>query len=375
MKRKILFVFGTRPEAIKLAPLIKKFQENKSKYIVEICITSQHKSMLTQALKIFQITPNYNLKIMKKEQSLEYITGAIINKLSLVVKNSKPDMLIVQGDTTTTMASSLVSFYRQIKLAHIEAGLRSFDKYKPFPEEINRCISSRIADFNFAPTSVSQKNLRREGISKEKIFTVGNTVIDALLIISNQVQERDQYYFNFFRNKGITFNKKIILVTGHRRENFGKAFLQICKAIKRISKEDVEIVYPVHLNPNVQEPVNNILSNLPNVKLIDPLEYDKLVYLMNKTYLILTDSGGIQEEAPSLGKPVLVMRTVTERPEGVKAGCVKLVGTQQKGIERNVLELLKNESLYKQMSKRKNPYGNGHASDYIFDVIDNYYSK
>jgi len=370
MKTKVLFVFGTRPEAIKLAPVIKIFQENQDKFITEICITSQHKSMLRQVLQLFDFQLDYDLDLMKKNQTLEYLTAKAIEKLGAIYKKSSPDIIFIQGDTTTVMAASLAAFYQRIKIAHVEAGLRSYEKYSPFPEEINRIVTSHLCDFHFAPTKQAKDNLLHEGINKKNIWVTGNTVIDALFLTLQIVGRNKDIYLKYFRQKGIKFDKRVILVTGHRRENFGKGFQQICEALKVIAREDLDIVYPVHLNPNVQKPLYNILSNIENIHLIKPLAYDKLVFLMNSCYLILTDSGGIQEEAPSLGKPVLVMRNVTERPEGIEAGTAKLVGTDKDIIVDNTLMLLNDLSMYRKMSAVNNPYGNGKASKNILGVLN-----
>ncbi|MBC8387203.1 MAG: UDP-N-acetylglucosamine 2-epimerase (non-hydrolyzing) [Actinobacteria bacterium] len=370
MKVKILFIFGTRPEAIKLAPLIKLFKDHCSRFETKICITSQHKSMLKQVLNLFNIVPDYDLKIMKKNQSLEYISSKTLEKLSEVFHQNKPDLIFVQGDTTTVMTASMAAFYQRIKIAHIEAGLRSYNKYSPFPEEINRVVTSHLADFHFAPTQQAKRNLLNEGICEENIWVTGNTVIDALFLTLKMVKQNEDSYLKYFQQKGIKFDRNVILVTGHRRENFGKGFQNICNALLKIANEDIEIIYPVHLNPNVQKPVNQILSNRNNIHLIKPLSYDKLVFLMKKSYLILTDSGGIQEEAPSLGKPVLVMRDVTERPEGIEAGTAKLVGTNKDNIVTNTLKLLNDLNIYKKMSIVNNPYGNGRASEYILGILN-----
>ena len=370
MKTKLLFVFGTRPEAIKLAPVIKTFQENQDKFITEICITSQHKSMLRQVLQLFDLQPDYDLDLMKKNQTLEYLTAKAIEKLGAIYKKSSPDIIFVQGDTTTVMAASISAFYQQIKIAHIEAGLRSYNKFSPFPEEMNRVLTSHLADYHFAPTRQAKDNLLREGINKKNIWVTGNTVIDALFLTLQIVRRNKDIYLKYFRQKGIKFDKRVILVTGHRRENFGKGFQNICNALLEIANEDIEIIYPVHLNPNVQEPVNNILHQKKNIHLIKPLSYDKMIYLLNKAYMVLTDSGGIQEEAPSLGKPVLVMRDVTERQEGIEAGTAKLVGADKDNIIDNTLMLLNDLSMYRKMSVVNNPYGNGKASKNILRVLN-----
>ncbi len=362
--KKLLFIFGTRPEAVKLAPLIREFKKDK-RFNVKICVTAQHRQMLDGVLSFFKIKADYDLNIMKKDQLLFNITSEVLIRLEPILKKVKPDIIFVQGDTTTAFAGAMAGFYKKIKVAHVEAGLRSYNKYFPFPEEINRVITGHIADIHFAPTSRAVKNLQKENI-KENVFNVGNTVIDAMLWSLKLVrQKEDKYrkYFNF-----LDFNKKIILVTGHRRESFGKGFENICQAIKEIAlknKDTVQIVYPVHFNPNVQRPIKRILNKIKNVHLIKPLKYPYLLYLMEKSFLVLTDSGGIQEEAPSLGKPVLVMREVTERIEGIKAGTAKLVGTDKKNIIRETNKLLSDSPAYQKMARAVNPYGDGKAAQRI----------
>ncbi len=367
-KFKVLFIFGTRPEAIKMAPVIREFKKHTD-FNVKVCITAQHREMLDQVLKFFNIKPDYDLNLMKPKQSLFDITANALKALEKVLDFENPDLIFVQGDTTTALVGALAGFYKRIKIAHIEAGLRSYNKYSPFPEEINRVLVGHLADYHFAPTEKAKENLLKENIRKN-IYVVGNTVIDALLWgldIIRQTGEEEYYkYFHF-----IDFSKKIILVTGHRRESFGKPFENICYALKEISeRKDVEIVYPVHLNPNVREIVNRILKGVKNIHLIEPLDYPYMIWLMNKAYLILTDSGGIQEEAPSLGKPVLVMRGATERIEGLKAGTAKLVGTDKERIVREVINLLENKDEYEKMSKAINPYGDGRASCRIAEIIN-----
>jgi len=365
---KLLFIFGTRPEAIKMAPLIKAFQKEIS-FEIKICVTAQHRQMLDQVLDFFDIKPDYDLNMMKSNQSLFDITANVLKGLEKILEGYKPDLIFVQGDTTTAFVGALAGFYKKIKVAHIEAGLRSHNKYSPFPEEINRVLIGHLADYHFSPTERAKENLIKEGI-KENIFVVGNTVIDALFlglnIIKHKGEEEYLDYFNF-----INFSKKIILVTGHRRESFGEPFENICNALKEIAEnyKDVEIVYPVHLNPNVRKPVNRILNGIDNIYLIEPLSYPYLIWLINKSYLILTDSGGIQEEAPSLGKPVLVMREVTERVEGIEAGTAKLVGTSKDKIISEVVNLLTNKEEYDKMAKAINPYGDGKASVGIIDIL------
>ncbi len=364
---KVLFIFGTRPEAIKLAPLIIEFKKYKN-FITKVCVTSQHKEMLQQVIKFFDISTDYDLSIMEHNQTLFQITSKIIQRIESVLDDFKPDIIFIQGDASSAFLSALAGFYKKIKIAHVEAGLRSYNKYAPFPEEINRVLISRIADYHFAPTVLAKKNLEKEGIRKN-VWVVGNTVIDALLLALKIVKNSDDKYKNYF--KFLDFNKKIILVTGHRRESFGEPFRQICLAIKEIAQKfkDVEIVYPVHLNPNVRKPVFEILAGLKNVHLIEPLSYPHFVWLLEKSYLVLTDSGGIQEEAPSLGKPVLVMREVTERIEGIKAGTAKLVGVKKDSIVENTVELLTNKNLYEGMAKKKNPYGDGKSAKRIVKII------
>jgi UDP-N-acetylglucosamine 2-epimerase (non-hydrolysing) len=365
--KNVLFIFGTRPEAIKLAPLIHRFKSSKE-FVTKICVTAQHREMLDQVLKFFDIKVDYDLNIMEQNQTLFTVTSKIIKELQNVLANFNVDIIFVQGDTTTAFAGALCGFYKKIKVGHIEAGLRSFNKYSPFPEEINRVLISHIADYHFAPTENAKNNLVNEGVIKN-IFVVGNTVVDALLlglkIIKSHSEKKYYDYFNF-----IDFKKKIILVTGHRRESFGEPFKNICFALKDIANQDeVEIVYPVHLNPNVRKPVLEILGGIKNVHLIEPLSYQYFIWLMSKVYLILTDSGGIQEEAPSLGKPVLVMRNVTERAEGIKFGVSKLVGTERKNIVNWTQKLLKDKKFYTKMSKKFNPYGDGKSCERIFTLV------
>jgi len=367
--KKILFLFGTRPEAIKLAPLIKEFKSSQ-KFEVKICVTAQHREMLDQVLKFFKLVPDYDLNLMKPNQSLFKLTASIIEALESVLNDCMPDLIFVQGDTTTAFVGALAAFYKKVKIAHIEAGLRSHNKYAPFPEEINRVLVGHIADYHFAPTEKAKENLLREGITKN-IWVVGNTVIDALFLGLEIIKAHgEKSYYDFFHF--IDFSKKIILVTGHRRESLGEPFRNICFALKKIADffADVEIVYPVHLNPNVRKPVYEILQGHPRIHLIEPLEYPYLIWLMNKSYLVLTDSGGIQEEAPSLGKPVLVMRNVTERIEGIEAGTAKLVGTNKEGIVSETVKLLEDVEEYTKMAKAVNPYGDGKSSIRIREIIE-----
>lgn len=357
---KILSIFGTRPEAIKLAPVLAELNKHEVNSI--ICVTAQHREMLDQVLALFAIHPHYDLAIMQPNQSLAALTARALTKLDEVLCSEKPDWVLVQGDTTTAMVGALAAFYHQTKVGHVEAGLRSFDKYQPFPEEINRKIASSVSDLHFAPTEVSKQNLRREGIPEANIVVTGNTVIDALLQVAAQPYDWDASPLT-----AIPRDKRIILVTAHRRENFGAPLQNICAALRIIAERyaDVHIVYPVHLNPNVQTIVREALGHIANITLLSPLEYLPLVHLLKQSYLVVTDSGGIQEEAPGLGKPVLVLREVTERPEGVTAGTVKLVGTDQDKIVREVELLLSDQAEYDRMARAINPYGDGQASQRI----------
>ena len=373
--KKILLVFGTRPEAIKMAPLVKALQKDTEHFETRVCVTAQHRQMLDQVLEVFGITPEYDLNIMAPNQDLYDITSKVLLGLRDVLKDFAPDVVLVHGDTTTSMAASLAAFYRQIAVAHVEAGLRTYDMLSPWPEEMNRQVTDRICTYYFAPTGQSRQNLLRENIEEKKIFVTGNTVIDALLmavdIIATKTGMEEQIHKEI-QEKGYTVGERdYILVTGHRRENFGEGFLHICKAIRELASQypDIDIVYPVHLNPNVQKPVYELLSGLDNVFLISPLDYLPFIYAMQHSILLLTDSGGVQEEAPSLGKPVLVMRNITERPEAVEAGTVKLVGTDAETIVGNVVELLRNKELYKRMSETHNPYGDGQACERIVNAL------
>ena len=364
---KILSIFGTRPEAIKMAPVVKLLHQHFGQQQAKICVTAQHRSMLDQILQLFAITPDYDLNIMRPNQSLGRITAQVLNKLRKVFKDFKPDLVLVHGDTTTTLAASLAAFYEKIPVGHVEAGLRSDNIYSPWPEELNRRVASMVCEYHFAPTQLAADNLVKAGIPTSKIAITGNTVIDALLQTHAQLTNNQQLLLEL-QNQFSFLNpdKKLILVTGHRRENFGEGFQQICTALAALSHcDNVEIIYPVHLNPNVQKPVAGILGHCQNVYLTSPLDYLPFVYLMSRAYLILTDSGGIQEEAPALGKPVLVMRNVTERPEGVIAGTAKLVGTDKDKIISETLSLLNNPANYQQMSLSHNPYGDGKASERI----------
>ncbi|MBF0343508.1 MAG: UDP-N-acetylglucosamine 2-epimerase (non-hydrolyzing) [Nitrospirae bacterium] len=373
-KTKILSVFGTRPEAIKMAPVINELKYLKSTIDTVVCITAQHREMIDQVLKLFDIIPDYDLNIMRTNQDLFDITTHVILGLKEVLKKEEPDIVLVQGDTTTAFAAALAAYYFKIPVGHIEAGLRTYNKYSPFPEEKNRHLLSVLSDLHFAPTMWAQSNLLNEGLSPNKVWITGNTVIDALYSVIDRVTRNSVFWFNYFKNKyniKLYDNSQLILVTGHRRESFGNGFENICMSLKEISENrpDIIIVYPVHLNPNVQKPVRYILKGQENIYLIDPIEYEPFVFLMKRSYFILTDSGGIQEEAPSLDKPVLVMRDTTERPEGVEAGVVKLVGTDKQCIINSVFELLDNELLYAKMSESSNPYGDGKAAEKIVSIL------
>lgn len=375
-KVKIILVFGTRPEAIKIAPVIHSLKSEPDKFELKICVTSQHREMLDQVLKIFEIKPDIDLNLMKKNQCLSNLTSLILNEMKSVFLKFKPDVAIVHGDTTTTLATSIAAFYQSIPIAHIEAGLRTNNLNAPFPEEFNRQITSKIARWHFAPTISSKKNLLSEGINKNLITVTGNTVIDALHWTLKRIDGNKGYSDNLKKilKNILKFNflkDKFILITAHRRENFGDGLLQICSAIRELASKypNVHFVYPIHLNPKVSIIINDSLCDISNIHLIKPLEYEQFVYLIKYSYFILTDSGGIQEEAPSLGKPVLVMRDLTERPEGVKAGTVKLVGSNHKTIVKGVTRLLDDKSYYQKMSYSHNPYGDGLASNRIMDIF------
>lgn len=374
MKR-ILLVFGTRPEAIKMAPLVKALQKDTEHFETKVCVTAQHRQMLDQVLEVFDILPDYDLNIMAPNQDLYDITSKVLLGLREILKDFRPDTVLVHGDTTTSLAASLAAFYQQIAVGHVEAGLRTYDLLSPWPEEMNRQVTDRICTYYFAPTSRSKQNLLQENIEESKIYVTGNTVIDALLmavdIIARKPGVKEQIQKEL-QEKGYTVGQRqYILVTGHRRENFGEGFLHICTAIKELAARhpDMDIVYPVHLNPNVQKPVYELLSGLDNVYLISPLDYLPFIYAMQHSTLLLTDSGGVQEEAPSLGKPVLVMRNTTERPEAVEAGTVKLVGTDASAIVSSVTELLHDKELYRRMSETHNPYGDGQACRRILEAL------
>ena len=369
--RKNLIIFGTRPEAIKMAPLVNQFLKD-NRFETKVCVTGQHREMLDQVLSFFNIKPDYDLSLMKPNQNLYDLTGEVIAGLKPILESFKPDFVYVHGDTTTTMAASIAGFYYGAKICHVEAGLRTNNMLSPFPEEMNRQVTGRVATYHFAPTIKSQENLLKENLLKENILVAGNTVIDALLESSSRVKDLENEEVTSLKSK-INFNSRIILVTGHRRENHGQGFINICDALKEIAVKnpDVEIIYPVHLNPNVLKPVTQLLGKIKNIYLVKPLSYPSFVWLMNKAYLIITDSGGVQEEAPSLGKPVLVMRDTTERPEAVDAGTVLLVGTNEDLIVSKALDLLNSEDNFVKMSKLHNPYGDGLASKRIVDFIKN----
>lgn len=373
--KKILLVFGTRPEAIKMAPLVKALQKDSEHFETKICVTAQHRQMLDQVLEVFDIVPEYDLNIMAPNQDLYDITSRVLLGLRGVLDDFAPDIVLVHGDTTTSMAAALAAFYRQIPVGHVEAGLRTYNMLSPWPEEMNRQVTDRMCTYYFAPTEKSRQNLLRENVDATKIHVTGNTVIDALLMAVDIIEKKPQIKTAIedeLRDKGYAMgNRPYILVTGHRRENFGEGFLNICKAIRQIAEEhpEMDIVYPVHLNPNVQKPVYELLSGTPNIYLVKPLDYLPFVYAMQHSTLLLTDSGGVQEEAPSLGKPVLVMRETTERPEAVEAGTVRLVGTDVAAIVGNVQELLHDPEVYRKMSESYNPYGDGHACERIVDAL------
>ena len=369
--KKILIIFGTRPEAIKMAPLIATLKNSKV-FEIAVCVTSQHKEMLRQVLDLFMINVDYDLHVMRENQTLEDLTSKILVNVSEVIQNFKPNLILVHGDTATTMASSLAAFYKKTPLGHIEAGLRTGNLYSPWPEEANRKITDMLSKFFFVPTAESKKNLLLENIKDKNIYVTGNTVIDAL-VLTKKILDTDEKRYDQCKNQFdyLRDGRKLILITGHRRESFGEGFVNICNAIKILANkyEELDFVYPVHLNPNVQKPVNKILADLTNVHLIEPLEYLPFVYLMDKAHIILTDSGGIQEEAPTFGKPVLVMRDTTERQEAVDAGTVKLVGTSEQSIILNVEKLLNDDDFYSSMSNSKNPYGDGSASTQILRAL------
>jgi len=369
-KKKIITIFGTRPEAIKMAPLVKELEKREG-IESKVCVTAQHREMLDQVLKLFDITPDFDLNIMKSKQTLTGITNKVLEGLEEVFTKEKPDMILVHGDTTTTFSGALAAFYQQIKVGHVEAGLRTFDKYFPFPEEMNRKLTGSLADLHFAPTKGSKANLLREGVKESDVFITGNTVIDAM---SHTVKENYKFE-NELLNKIDFENKKVIMITAHRRENWGEGIENICDALNKIVEEnkDVELVYLVHLNPVVKDVVTKKLGNKERIHLLSPLDTNETHNLMNKCFMVMTDSGGLQEEAPHLGKPVLVLRDVTERPEAVEYGTVKLVGTDIEKIVSEANSLIRDENQYLKMSKAANPYGDGYASKRIADIIENYF--
>lgn len=380
-----MLVFGTRPEAIKMAPLVKEFQKHPDKFRTTVCVTGQHRQMLDQVLEIFGITPDYDLNIMKQGQDLYDVTARVLTGMRSVLDEARPDLVLVHGDTTTSTAAALAAFYKQIPVGHVEAGLRTHNIYSPWPEEMNRQITGRMASWHFAPTPLSRSNLTAEAVPEERILVTGNTVIDALHVVVDRIRNdsgladglKESLRLAGYDTERTDAGRRLVLITGHRRENFGEGFLNICRAIKALSEKypEVDFVYPMHLNPNVRRPIHEVfgqeLSGLGNMFFIEPLEYLSFVFLMEKSYIVLTDSGGIQEEAPGLGKPVLVMRDTTERPEAVDAGTVRLVGTNYGTIVNGVSALLDDTEEYDKMSQAVNPYGDGRACPRIVEFIDN----
>ena len=381
--KKIMLVFGTRPEAIKMAPLVKEFQKRPNEFQTIVCVTGQHREMLDQVLHIFEITPDYDLNIMKQGQDLYDVTARVLLGMRDVLKEARPDVVLVHGDTTTSTAAALAAYYQQIPVGHVEAGLRTHNIYSPWPEEMNRQLTGRLATYHFAPTPLSRQNLLSEGVQESHITVTGNTVIDALYMVVDKIKRDkalDAELENLLKQSGYDVNrlsagKKLVLITGHRRENFGDGFISMCRAIKALTEKypEVDFVYPMHLNPNVRKPIHEVfgedLSGLGNMFFIEPLEYLSFVYLMEKSTIVLTDSGGIQEEAPGLGKPVLVMRDTTERPEALEAGTVKLVGTDYDKIIKEVSALIEDREYYDRMSKAVNPYGDGKACARIVNAL------
>lgn len=383
--KNVMLVFGTRPEAIKMAPLVKEFQKHPDKFKTTVCVTGQHRQMLDQVLEIFGITPDYDLNIMKQGQDLYDVTARVLTGMRSVLDEARPDLVLVHGDTTTSTAAALAAFYKQIPVGHVEAGLRTHNIYSPWPEEMNRQITGRIASWHFAPTPLSRSNLTTEAVPEERILVTGNTVIDALHIVVDRIRNdsgladglKESLRLAGYDTERTVAGHRLVLITGHRRENFGEGFLNICRAIKALSEKypEVDFVYPMHLNPNVRRPIHEVfgqeLSGLGNMFFIEPLEYLSFVFLMEKSYIVLTDSGGIQEEAPGLGKPVLVMRDTTERPEALEAGTVRLVGTDCGRIASEVSSLMDSPEAYTRMSRAVNPYGDGRACPRIAEFIDN----
>ena len=383
--KSVMLVFGTRPEAIKMAPLVKEFQKHPDKFKTTVCVTGQHRQMLDQVLEIFGITPDYDLNIMKQGQDLYDVTARVLTGMRSVLDEARPDLVLVHGDTTTSTAAALAAFYKQIPVGHVEAGLRTHNIYSPWPEEMNRQITGRMASWHFAPTPLSRSNLTAEAVPEERILVTGNTVIDALHIVVDRIRNdsgladglKESIRLAGYDTKRTDAGRRLVLITGHRRENFGEGFLNICRAIKALSEKypEVDFVYPMHLNPNVRRPIHEVfgqeLSGLGNMFFIEPLEYLSFVFLMEKSYIVLTDSGGIQEEAPGLGKPVLVMRDTTERPEALEAGTVRLVGTDCGRIVSEISSLMDSPDAYTRMSRAVNPYGDGRACPRIVEFIDN----
>ena len=383
VRKTVMLVFGTRPEAIKMAPLVKEFEKHPETFETIVCVTGQHRQMLDQVLQLFDIKPQYDLNIMKQGQDLYDVTARVLIGLRDVLKEAQPDVVLVHGDTTTSMAAALAAFYQQIPVGHVEAGLRTHNIYSPWPEEMNRQITGRIAEYNFAPTPLSRQNLLEEKVNEDSITVTGNTVIDALYWVVNKVKDdkslneelTNKLKASGYDIKRLADGKKLVLITGHRRENFGDGFINMCTAIRDLTNKypDVDFVYPMHLNPNVRKPIHEVfgedLSNLGNMFFIEPLEYLEFVFLMEKSTIVLTDSGGIQEEAPGLGKPVLVMRDTTERPEALDAGTVKLVGTNYDKIVKEISALLEDENYYEKMNKAVNPYGDGLACGRIVERL------
>lgn len=374
-RKRVLVVFGTRPEAIKMAPVVRELRKYPEEIETRVCVTAQHREMVDQVSQLFDICPDYDLNIMQQDQSLSQITANVLSRFESVVIKQKPDWILIQGDTTTVMAAALVAFYHRVKLGHVEAGLRTWDKFQPFPEEINRKIAGSISDLHFAPTETARNNLLREGVADASIRVTGNTGIDALYWVASRPMTSEVY--SLFRGLGLNgkgISPRVILVTAHRRENFGEPLENICNALKDIAAErsDVRIVYPVHLNPNVRRVVYKVLSGAPNVTLLDPLDYFPMVQLMKHAYMVLTDSGGLQEEAPGLGKPVLVLRKATERPEGVEAGTARVIGTDRVRVAEEIVELLDNAEKYGRMARTINPYGDGKAAERIVAALMEY---